>query len=112
MNQTVGAHALASRLVNAKGACVNTSSETATKPLWVDEADSKYSDEDGEFPTVGGDRVKRGLERVLGLNKAQKVDRSAIAVSGRARRGTVILHLDGTRLYAFTPKEREENDVR
>merc|ERR1719181_1331715 len=80
MNQTVGAHALASRLVNAaRCVCQYLSSETATKPLWEDEADSKYSDEDGEFPTVGGDRVKRGLERVLGLNKAQKVDRSAIA---------------------------------
>ena len=78
MNQTVGAHALALRLVNAaRCVCQYLSAETATKPLWVDEADDESYGETSSL--VGGDRVKRGLERVLGPNKAQKVDRSEIA---------------------------------
>jgi len=80
MNQTVGAHALASRLVNAaRCVCQYLSLESATKPLWVDEAGSERNDGKESNAIVAGERVKRGLERVLGPKKAQKVDRSAIA---------------------------------
>jgi predicted acylesterase/phospholipase RssA len=95
INRTVGAHALALRLVNAaRCVCNYLSAEAATKPLWVDEPPTTTTVNNGEKEVLNeGDHVKRGLERVLGTKKAQKVDRSEIARCLRElaqRTGTVL----------------------